>query len=195
MANGCCQLVGALDLGIDGCFISVSTNSSTEIVTSCGDTLYEGPTVGSVNLTAYASTELWVGCPARAGVSIPFIRKYDCDTDTVYFIFSGRGQSFYVGDSDKYVSLYQTVSSTTESMSASSSSGPATVYMKSIQYNGYGMTYKGDPIGFTTSAAGTEISLGGIFSGETYYLQNFSFEASPGQFPIVSYSLVYSPGA
>lgn len=194
MASNCCQLVGALNLGINGCFISISTSSSTEIITNC-DNIYEGPTVATLNLSAYASTDLWTGCPGRAGVSIPYNRRYDCDGDVVHFIFSGRGQSFYVGDVGAYVSLYRTASTTSESMSASSSSGPAAVYMRTTQYNGYGMTYRGDPISFTTSEEGTTISLGGVFSGETYYLQNFSFDAQPGQFPIVSYSFVYSPGA
>jgi hypothetical protein len=83
------------------------------------------------------------------------------------------------------------MSNANEAVSASSSSGPSTVYTKTTQYNGYGMTYNGDPISFTTDAEGTEISLGGIFSGNTYYLQSFSFEAQPGQFPIVTYSLVH----
>lgn len=187
----CCQLVGDLELGIDGCVISVSTNSATEVITACGDNPQEGPTTGTISLTAYASTELWVGCPSRAGVSIPFVRKYDCVNDETHFIFSGRGQSFYVGDANQFVSLYRKLSTTTDSVSASSSSGPAAIYTRATQYNGYGMTYDGDPIKFTTTAEGTEIVLGGIFAGITYYLQSFSFEAQPGQFPIVTYSLVH----
>lgn len=188
----CCQLVGNLDLGIDGCFISVSTNVSTEVIVACGDNPQEGPTTGTLSLSAYASTELWEGCPSRAGVSIPFVRKYDCENDEVHFIFSGRGQSFYVGEADQYVSLYRDLPTTNEAVSASSSSGPASVYTQTTQHNGYGLSYSGDPISFTTDAEGTEIQIGGIFSGNTYYLQSFSFEAQPGQFPIVTYSFVHS---
>lgn len=192
MATGCCQLVGDLELGLEGCVISVSTNTSTEVITSCGDDPLEGPTIGTVNISGYASTDLWVGCPSRAGVSIPFIRKYDCVNDIVYFIFSGQGQSFYVGEANQFVSLYRELETTSDSLSASSSSGPASIYTMTTQYNGYGLIYSGNPISFSTTAEGTEISLGGVLSGPTYYLQNFSLEAQPGQLPVASYSLVYS---
>jgi len=193
MANECCQLVGDLDLGLDGCIISVNTNCSTEVVMACGEDPLEGASVGTVSLSAYADTTVWVGCPSKAGVSIPFVRKYDCVADQVYFIFSGQGQSFYSGDANRFVSLNKTLPTSCESISASSSSGPAAIYMKTAQINGYGLTYNGNPISFTTSPQGTEITLGGVLS-RTYYLQNFSFDAQPGQIPVVSYSLIYSYG-
>lgn len=194
MANGdeCCQLVGDLDLGLDGCIISINTNCQTEVITACGDEPLEGPSTGSVNITAYASTNLWVGCPSKAGVSIPFIRKYDCEEDIIYFIFSGQGQSFYTGEANRFVTLNVELPTKCTALSASSSSGPASIYMQSTQVNGYGMTYNGNPISFTTSADGTELELGGLLSGPTYYLQGFNFEAQPGQLPTVTYSLVYA---
>jgi hypothetical protein len=192
MAETCCQLVGDLNLGLDGCVISVNMSTTTEVVTACGDQALEGPTIGSVNLSAYADNNVWIGCPSRAGVNTQFIRKYDCENDKIYFIFAGRGQSFYTGEADRFVTLDQVLNNNNESISASSSSGPSSLYMRTTQVNGYGMSYAGAPISFDTSAEGTEISLGGIFSGNTYYLQSFSFEAQPGQLPIVSYSLVYS---
>jgi hypothetical protein len=188
----CCQLVGNLELGIDGCIVSVNTSSSTEVVMACGEDPREGPTTGTLSISAYADTTLWVGCPSRAGVNIPFIRKYDCDEDVVYFIFSGQGQSFFTGEADRYVSLYKTLPTSSEAVSASSMSGPTSIYMKTKQTNGYGMAYAGNPISFETSAEGTEIKVGGIFGETSYYLQSFNFEAQPGQLPIVTYSLVYS---
>ena len=189
-ADGCCQLVGNLDLGIDGCFISVSTNCSTEIV-QCGDSASEGPSTGTINLSAYADNVLWDACPSKAGVSVNFMRKYDCDSDSVYFIFAGQGQSFYTGEADRYVSLNQTLPTGCTSINASSSSGPAAIYAVTEQVNGFGLRYDGDPISFTTTDAGTSIYLGGIFD-KTCYLQSFSFDATPGQFPVVSYSFVHS---
>jgi len=191
MADNCCLLVGDLDLGIAGCFISVNTSCTTEVGAVCGEDPQEGPTVGVVNLSAYASTEVWVGCPSRAGVSIPFIRKYDCDIDKLYFIFSGQGQSFFTGEADQFVSLNTTLPTTCEALNANSSSGPATLYTRSTQQNGYGMTYNGGPISFVTNADSTEITLGGIFDYSTYYLQSFNLELTPGQLPVVSYSMVY----
>jgi len=193
MADKCCQIVGDLDLGLDGCIISISTNCSTEVVTACGDEALEGPSTGSINISAYVNNDIWIGCPSKAGVSIPFIRKYDCEEDQVYFIFSGQGQSFYTGEVSEFVTLHQELPTSCEAIQASSSSGPTGIYMRSTQINGYGMSYSGNPIEFTTTAEGTEIQLGGIFDG-TYYLQSFNFDAQPGQLPVVSYSLVYPIG-
>lgn len=193
MAGDCCQLVGNLDLGIDsGCVISVNTSSSTEIITACGDEPLEGATVGSISISAYVSTELWVGCPFRAGVSIPFIRKYDCEEDIVYFLFSGQGQSFYAGPKPSYVELNKVLPTESRSISASSSSGPTSVYSDTLQISGYGMRYSGGPINFETTAEGTEISLGGVFGRGPFYLQGFNLEAQPGQLPVANYSIVYS---
>jgi len=192
MASECCQLVGNLDTGIEGCIISISTGCNTEVILACGDDPLEGPTTASLNITAYAGTEFWHGCPSRAGVSIPFIRKYDCVEDIVYFIFSGQGQSFYTGDANQFVDLNNTLPTSCVSISASSASGPTGVYARTTQTNGYGLTYAGGPISFTTSAEGTTLSLAGIFAGPTYYLQSFSLEAQSGQLPTVSYSFVYS---
>lgn len=191
----CCQLVGNLDLGVDGsCIISVSNSSTTEVITSCGDEPLEGATTGSLSISAYADTAIWIGCPCKAGVSIPFVRKYDCVNDVVYFIFSGQGQSFYAGPKPNTISLEKVLPTTSDSISASSSSGPASIYMNTKQYNGYGMSYSGDPFSFTTSSEGTRMSIGGALGDGPFYLQSFSYDAQPGQFPVVTYSLVYSIG-
>lgn len=196
MADNCCQLVGDLDIGIDGgCIISVSTNSSTEVIMACGEEPLEGATVGTINISAYADTAVWVGCAFKASVSIPFIRKYDCVEDKVYFIFSGRGQSFYSGPKPSYIDLYKTLPTTSVSLSANSSSGPTSIYTNTSQTNGYGMSYTGSPISFTTTPEGTEIKLGKTFGDGPFYLQSFSLDAQPGQFPVANYSLVYSIGS
>ena len=191
MAVNCCQLVGNLDLGLEGCIISINTSSSTEVIMACGEDPLEGPTTGTVSISAYvADSQVWIGCPSRAGVSIPFIRKYDCENDKVHFIFSGQGQSFISGGADKYVSLNKILPTTSRSVSASSASGPSSLYMDTLQTNGYGLSYDGGPINFTTSKEGTTMSI----LGNTCYLQSFSFEAQPGQIPVVSYSFVYATG-
>lgn len=187
--SDCCNLVGNLDLGLTGCIISVNTSSATEIITACGDDPLEGPTIDTLSISAYADVGVWVGCPSRAGLNIPFVRKYDCINDVVYFIFSGRGQSFFTGEADKHVTLFKVLPTKSEALSASSGGGPSSLYMKSKQTNGYGMSYDGGPINFDTDPEGTTIALGGIFN-KTYYLQSFNFEAQSGQIPVVSYSLV-----
>jgi hypothetical protein len=191
MAEECCQLVGNLDLGFPGCVISISTSCNTEGIIACGDeNPLKGPTTGSVNITAYADTTPWIGCPTKAGVSIPYIRKYDCVNDIVYFIPSGQGQSFLSGDARGMVSIKYPLSEC-ESINASSTGGPASIYMQTTQINGYGLVYNGDPIAISTSPEMEPISIGGPFSGVDTYLQNFNFDAQPGQPPTVTYTFVY----
>jgi hypothetical protein len=194
MADECCRLVGDLDLGIDGCIISFNDSCTTEIAVVCGDEPLPGPTTGTVSITGYADDDIWVGCPSKAGVSIPFARKYDCETDTVHFIFSGQGQSFYTGEANQFVSLTNELSSDCMSIQADSSSGPASIYSVSTQVNGYGMTYNGGPISFTTSSLGTTITFpnSSILTADTYYLNNFSLDLQPGQLPTASYSFSYA---
>jgi hypothetical protein len=191
MADSCCQLVGNLNLGFPGCVISVSTNCSTEGVIACGEeNPLPGPTTGTVNITAYADTSPWVGCPVKAGVNIPYIRKYDCDLDIVYFIPSGQGQSYVSGDAQGIVSVKYPLSEC-ESINASSTGGPAGIYMQTTQITGYGLDFYGDPITIHTDSEMLPLNLGGPFSGKDMYLQTFNFDAQPGQPPTASYTFVF----
>ncbi len=183
----CCQLVGGLVLGAEG-IISVSTSSSSEIAATCGDEPLEGPVTHSVSISGYASKDVWTSCPGKAGVNIPYIRKYDCVNNVLYFIFAGQGQSFISGNVGGFASLYKSFSSVT-SFSASSSSGPTGIYMETTQTNGYGLHYSGGPYSFSTGDLGSPIDLGGKLGG-AHYLQSFSFDAQPGQIPIASYNFV-----
>jgi len=193
MANDCCNLVGNLELGMDGCITSVNTNCSTEMSNVCGEPL-PGATIGTVSLTGYADTEIHTGCAGRASVSIPWIRKYDCKEDTTHFLFAGEGQASTVGPVESYVELHDVLDVQCTSINASSSSGPATIYTRDTQYNGYGMTYNGTPIPFsTTEETGVIVELPtDVFGPHTFYLQNFNLTLSPGQFPVATYSIVYS---
>jgi len=190
MAEDCCKLVGNLNLNLEGCIISVNVSGKTEVNVSCGEPL-PGPTTGTVSLTGYADTTMFVGCPGRAGVSIPWVRKYDCENNKVYFIFSGEGSSFIEGDADRFVTLNQTLNRTFKSINASSSSGPQSIYMETTHVDGYGLTYDGNPISFTTDPEGTIIPNFGVGEGDMY-LQNFSLEANPGSLPTASYSFVFT---
>lgn len=189
MAGGCCQLVGDLQLGMGGCIISINTNCSTEGIIACGDEQpLEGPSTGTISITAYASREPWIGCAAKAGLNIPYVRKYDCEQDILYFIPSGQGQSFTTGDTQGFVSV-KYVLSTCDALSASSTNGPTSLYLQETQVNGYGMSYTGGPISIHTTPV-MEPSNIGIGPDETY-IQSFSFDAQPGQIPTVTYSYIH----
>jgi hypothetical protein len=188
----CCKLAGNVSIGGSGCYISVNTSCSTEITNVCGDdTPLCGPTTQSVTLAGYASDTVHVGCPGRAGVSIPWIRKYDCVNNKIYFLFGGKGQSYVAGDVNGLASISYTVNApSSDSFSASSSSGPTSVYMETLQENGYGLNYTGGPISFTTSKEGTTINLSiGNISG-LFYLQSFGLDMQPGQLPVANYTFV-----
>lgn len=190
MGNECCNLVGNLKLGLEGCIISINVTGKTDVNIACGEPL-PGPTTGSVSLTGYVSNEMFVGCPSRAGVNIPWIRKYDCDSNKVHFIFSGEGSSFIEGEAGQFVTLNKSLDREYTSINASSSSGPQSIYMKTTHIDGYGLTYNGGPISFTTKPESTVIPNFGVGEGDMY-LQNFNLEASPGNIPTVSYSFVFT---
>lgn len=189
----CCQLVGNLAIDSPGCYISVNTSCNTEIINACGDdTPLCGPTTQTVTLAGYASESIHVGCPGRAGVSIPWIRKYDCVNNIIHFLFAGKGQSYVAGDVGGLASITTalTCAPSSDTFSASSTSGPTTIYMQTTQINGYGLNYTGDPISFTTTKEGTTVDLSvGNISGD-FYLQTFNLDMQPGQLPVANYTFV-----
>ena len=189
---GCCQLVG--DLNVEGCYISINTSCNVEGAgeesSICGS--YSGQESGemlqTVTVTGYASTNIHIGCPGRAGVSTTLTRKYDYDRQSTVFMCDGQGTSHVVGDVNGLAFVLGSQRSC-EIFSANASSGPASIYIQAIQTTGLGLTYIGGPISFTTSENCTTmyISIGPI-SG-SFYLQSFSLDAQPGQLPIASYTL------
>ena len=129
----CCRLVGNYPTSLDG-IISINTRTNLE-VSKIDDCMMVGPATGSVSVTAYANNNVHTGCQVSANVSIPWIRKYDCDYDISYFIFSGAGMASVSGDRadiNHLVRLNDVVCSTPH-VSASASSGPTSLYQKSEQ--------------------------------------------------------------
>jgi len=194
MANGCCKLVGNLQLGgifLGKCVTSISMNAKPEIIKECGGEVLYGPTVGSVSVSGYATNAIHVGCPGKSGVSIPWVRRYDCDSSpsTVYFIPSGRGASYVSGDVGALATLEIPLGRSYNSLSASSQSGPVSIYMETAQEDGYGLSYSGDPLSFNT-ADYLVFSNFGVGAGDMY-LQNFSLEVNPGEIPMATYSFMF----
>ncbi len=197
MAENCCKLVGNLTLSdlSDACITSVNVSSRSEIIKQCGGDLLLGPTAGTVSITGYAisptagDSGVHTGCPGRAGVSIPWIRRYDCDNNQLYLINGGQGSSFIAGEVDNLASLVNASGRSFSSISASSLSGPSTIYMETSQEEGYGLEYSGGPISFDTRES-LEISNFGAGDG-VLYLQNFSLELNPGEIPTATYSFMF----
>lgn len=185
----CCKLVGSFPIDIDN-IISISSRISTEI-SKAGDNLIIGATTGTVSITAYATDYVHNKCQGRANVSIPWIRKYDCDNNRLYFIFSGEGQSSLSGDVDD-LAILRNPSVSYPVINASASSGPATLYEDAIQNDGYGLIYDGLPWSFTTDTqGGVNIDIG-IEGYDQLYLQSFSLQCTPGQIATATYDFIYS---
>ena len=196
MAEECCKLVGNLTItGITGCLTSVNVSSRSEVVRECGGVVLVGATTGTVSITGYAvdSTQddsgVHTGCPGKAGVSIPWVRRYDCETNTLHLISAGQGSSFIAGEIDGSASLAVGTGRSFPTLSANSSSGPATVYMETTQEEGYGLVYTGGPIAFDTR---NELIIDNFGVGQgPLYLQNFSVDFNPGEIPVASYSFLF----
>jgi len=189
MALKCCNLVADFDIN-DRCIISISVNSSTETQNICEDEILVGPTICTVSVTGYASNSIHVGCPARANVSVPWMRRQDCE-GKVYFIFSGEGNSSIVGDVKGMASIHRKSGREYTVVSASSSSGPATIYTKDTQVDGFGLTYSGDPYSFSTTEEGVKFNRIIDIGPATWSLQSFNLNMQPGQLPTASYSFVF----
>jgi len=192
----CCHIAAAFDTNDVDAIISVSSRSSTE-ATKAGNNILKGPTTGTVSVTGYAADEVYAGCGGRAGVSIPWIRKYDCESDTVHFIFSGEGKSYVAGDLDMpngflMAELSNSLDVSYPLIEASAASGPYGVYFRNNQTDGYGLKYYGAPFDFDTSLEdNTTVDLG--FGGwSLLYLQSFSIQLVPGQVPTASYEFVFT---
>lgn len=193
----CCYLVGNFfsntSFDFPGCIISVNNTINTEINDyGCLEELVLGPRIGTLNLSGYSGTEVYKGCPARAGVQVLWLRKFRCDTNETHFIFLGPGRSFMQGPASDYVSLSKTVDVVTETIVASSQSGPTALFTKAEQTEGIGMSYTKSPIVFNTDTeAGVTLANKGVGSG-SYYLQNFNIELVPGSIPVASYTFAYN---
>lgn len=189
----CCLLVGNFPIGKEG-IINVSISSKTESQKVDGE-LIVGPTVGSVSLTGYATNRIHRGCAGRAGVSINWMRRYDCDKDEVHFIFAGEGASFIYGDINGLANIHNYVDRSYNNISADAGGGPTGVYTIQTQEDGYGLSFNGDPYSFSTkSEGGAEFSdFLGIGCG-SLYLQSFNLTTNPGSVPTASYSFVFTIG-
>ena len=206
MAIECCNLVGNFPTtGLpDGCVISISVSSRSEI-SKVESAFIVGPTIGTVSISAYADNRVYSGCPAKATISIDWMRRLDCDTilpgggkGGVHFIYKNNGSSSMEGIKDTDFDIrFEHKAREFRVIDANSSSGPAALYTDDIREEGYGLIYDGEPISFDTSDPDSLIFYAstGLFTGlldfHPFYLQNFSFDASPGQFPKASYSFLF----
>ena len=199
MVIDCCKLVGNFPITVDG-IISISSKGKTEVqvyTDGTSATSVVGASTGTVSISAYASKQVHYGCFGRAGVSVNWIKKNNCDTTT--FIYAGQGSSYISGDISGLVKFPITQSVTqplaeVHVVNVSSSSGPVSLYEDYIQEDGYGLQFTGDPWDIdTTSEAGATVNLTsmGIGGYGEALLQSLSLQCTPGELPVVSMDFVY----
>lgn len=181
--------VETLNISSTACIISINNNINTELENYFCPTPLGGATIGTINIAAYTSVPVLSTKVQRASVTIPWLRKYDCENDKVYFIFVGQGRSFNIDADDVTINIASDY--TTQLLSASSQSGPTTLYSDLKQEEGFGMSYTGGPISFdtTTEASCRHPNMG--FGKGDFCLSSFYLEAQIGSLPIVTYTFVY----
>lgn len=194
MSNDC-KVVGNFNelpgLTTGHCIISVNNSINSDISDYGCSNLIEGAYVGTLTFTGYATTVVHSGDVGRAGCSVIWTRKYDCESDTLYFIYSKAGRSFLYGGADQYATIHTSSNTTTEILTASSQSGPTSLYHSYEQTEGVGLTYTGGPIPFDSSTeVGSTTGNLGVGTGN-FYLRSFSIEVIPGSFPVASYTYDY----
>jgi hypothetical protein len=195
-----CNIAGAFDIEYDG-IISASMSAGTDIKLTADEIVLIGPTLGTINITAYPyaanpSTNLertlGVTCPTRVQAQINWVRRYDCDNDIYYFIPQRGGTASIEGETPEGVSFEQGPFLNYRSFNASASSGPATVYLDTTHYDGFNLIYTGRPIAFESGRPEPiNILASKLPAGAELYLQSFSLDITPPYQAVVSYSFAF----
>lgn len=188
-----CNLAGLLSINYSG-IISASLSGGTEVSISLDGTVLLGQTLNTLSISAYpfrSGQDRFLGatCNSSAQAEIRWIQKYDCSTDTVYFIPQSGGKASVTGSRISGVYLECDPNIASKSFNASASSGPATPYVLEERRDGFNLRYTGNPIPIeSASPAPYSINLGVV--SLTAYLQSFSLTVSPPSPATVNYNFV-----
>jgi len=197
-----CNLVGLLSSNIPGIF-SASIDGSTTIDISEEDgTVLIGSTVSTLNIGAYAflpGADPFAGasCAVSAQASIPWVTKYNCETDETYFIPKAGGKASITnrvnsGVSPSVISLDCNPGIVSTSFQASAASGPSSPFLLTDREDGFNLVYNGTPISISSGAPSKHIISLGFVGQIEGYLQSFSFQVNPPEPAKVQYSFVFS---
>lgn len=195
---GCpCNVAGMLATNYEG-IISASLNGGTTVDIAADGTVLLGQTLNTLSITAWPFHSgqdrfLRATCAASASAEVRWLQKYDCATDTTYFIPMGGGKASITGGPIYGVTLDCDPDVVSKTFSASAQSGPMTPYITDIRRDGFNLRYTGHPISIeSASPQSYVIQLGSVQI--TGYLQNFNLTISPPSPATVSYNFVV-PGS
>jgi hypothetical protein len=195
-------------------FTSITLRTNTPIIiTSDNNMVLVGATTGELTVSAYGSMKGYpFACPGRAGASYDWENRYNCLTESLYYIPRGGAKSYVEGDVGIGVTTDVAITGAVKypTVQASASSGPATIYLRAEQTDGYGFSYLGGPIkikgrminvigsdgNFDTGWDGTYNNYGAFTNilpiGSQLFLNNFSWEQTPPDLASVSYTFAYT---
>jgi hypothetical protein len=200
-----CVVAGLFEVGFEG-IISVNLTGSSEfldILSQCeaGINVFsdvrkrlKGPSVGSMNITAYAfpqgSTNKLLGtsCPSQAGVDLPTQDRFDCENNVTHIIRTKTGQAFREGDPIDGIILTDEFCSF-RTVSASAASGPATQVVDTERFLGSDLSWDGPPFAFDTTDADT---LDFAILGLDVKMTNFSISVQAPGASTNTYTFKYS---
>lgn len=222
MAQQCeCNVVGSFgkpeynweDLG----FISITLRTNTPVIVTSDGLKLTGATTGELAVSGYGSLNGYpFQCPGRAGASYDWMQKYNCLSEQMFYIPRGGAKSFVEGDIGVGVTIDIDIDGVVkyESIQASATGGPGSIYLRAEQTDGFNFRYYGGPIQVYDRVINV-IQEGGRFvdiprergnlSGNQYgilasllprgselYLMNFSWEQTPPDIPTVSYTFAFT---
>lgn len=188
-----CNIAGLLSMNYPG-IISASLSGGTEVGIASDGTVLLGATLNTLSLTAYAFLPggdrfLGVQCNASAQATIKWVQRYDCNTDTTYFIPQSGGKASIINGPINGVSLSCDPNISSLSFNASAQSGPATPYFTNTMKSGFNLVYTGVPIKIESGSTDPyDINLGPF--SVTAYLQSFNLSVNPPSYATVSYNFV-----
>lgn len=200
-----CVVAGLFQVGYEG-IISVNITGSSEfldILSQCDAApnvfsevrkRLKGPSVGTMNITAYAfpqgSTNKLLGtsCPSQAGVDLPTQQRFDCENNITRIIRTKTGQAYREGDLIDGITLTDEFCSF-RTVNASASSGPATRVVDTERFLGSDLIWTGPPFAFDTTDVDT---LDFTILGLDVKLTNFSIQIQAPGSATNSYTFQYS---
>lgn len=188
-----CNIAGLLQIQYPGVY-SASLNGNTEVSLANDGTVLVGQTVNQLSISAWAYTPgedryLGVTCPASASAEIRWMQKYDCTTQTNYFIPMSGGRASITGGPINGVSFGCDPNIVSQSFNASAQSGPMTAYLTDVRRDGYNLIYTGSPISINSASPNPYTIILGE-SEFTAYLQSFNLTVGPPSPANVSYNFV-----
>ena len=203
-----CRIAGLFEVGFDGIISAQITGSSEfiDIISQCDAApnvfsdvrkTLKGPSVGTLNITAYAFTKgstskfLGTSCPSTAGVDLPTQQRFDCENNVTHIIRTKTGQAFKEGDDITGITLIGEFCSF-RTINASAQGGPANRITDTERFIGSDLVWTGPPFPFDTR---NPDSLDFTILGLEVKLTNFNVSVTTPSIATNSYTFSFSIGS